>query len=190
MKKTLLLVALAIIATGITGCSGSDNSDLTHNSVADNQNKTNASDVVNTESNSDNQGFISVIPEPSDLSNGEIDIDLTQLNSNMVYAQVYDMVNNGDAYLGKTVKVKGPFSYFKETDGREFFAVLISDATACCSQGIEFVLAGDYSYPDDYPSGGTEITVVGKFNYYKEDYYTYCQLLDAEMEADKSLSWN
>ena len=33
------------------------------------------------------------------------------------------------------------------------------------------------------------ITVVGEFDYYKEDYATYCQLLNAEMEVDKSLSW-
>jgi len=99
------------------------------------------------------------------------------------------MIKKYALYLGKTVKAKGPFSYFQETDGREFFAVLISDATACCSQGIEFVLDGDHSYPADYPAIGTDITVVGKFNYYKEDYYTYCQLLDADMEVDQSLSW-
>ena len=62
-----------------------------------------------------------------------------------------------------------------------FFAVLISDATACCSQGIEFVLDGDYSYPDDYPLLGTNITVTGNFNYYKEGESTYCQLLNANM---------
>ena len=27
-------------------------------------------------------------------------------------------------------------------------------------------------------------------SYYKEDFYTYCQLLDADMEVDDSLSWN
>lgn len=125
-----------------------------------------------------------------DSSDGEIDIDLTKLDANMIYAQVADMVNNGDSYLGKTVKVKGPFSYFQESDGREFFAVLISDATACCSQGIEFVLDGNYSYPEDYPSIGTEITVVGKFNYYTEDeFYTYCQLLNAEMQVNDKLTW-
>lgn len=54
---------------------------------------------------------------------------------------------------------------------------------------IEFVLGGDYSYPDDYPAIGTEITVVGKFNYYTEGFTTYCQLLNANMEVDESLSW-
>jgi hypothetical protein len=99
------------------------------------------------------------------------------------------MVYNGDNYFSKKVKVKGPFSYFKEDDGREFFAVLVSDATACCSQGIEFVLKEESKYPDDYPKIGTDITVVGDFNYYKEDYNTYIQLTDAAMEVDNSLSW-
>ena len=108
------------------------------------------------------------------------------MNSNMIYAQVADMINNGDNYLGKTVKVKGPFSYFQETDGREFFAVIISDATACCSQGIEFVLDGDHSYPEDYPEINTEIVVTGEFNYYKEGFVTYCQLLHANMKDDVS----
>lgn len=200
MKKAVLLVAMAVIATSITGCSNSDNSNLSNNGISDFQNMTDINNTpksgitndenTSTKSNSESMGLISVIPEQPDLSNGEIDIDLTQLDSNMVYAQVADLVNNGDKYLGKTVKAKGPFSYFQETDGREFFAVLISDATACCAQGIEFIWEGDHSYPDDYPSIGTEITVVGKFNYYKEDFYTYCQLLDADMEVDDSLSWN
>jgi uncharacterized membrane protein YcgQ (UPF0703/DUF1980 family) len=120
----------------------------------------------------------------------QIDIDLTEMDSSMIYATVYDMVNNGDDYLGKTVKVTGPFSYFKdEQTGNEYFAVLVSDATACCSQGIEFVLDGDNTYPDDYPSLDKTITVVGEFNYYKEEYNTYCQLLHAEMTYDNSLSW-
>ena len=48
----------------------------------------------------------------------------------------------------------------------------------------------ELQYPDDYPSIGTEITVVGKFNYYTEDdFYTYCQLLNAEMEVNDKLTW-
>lgn len=121
---------------------------------------------------------------PDSLSNGEFDIDLTQLSSTMVYSQVYDMVYKSDDYVGKSVRVKGPFSYFKDPNtGKEYFAVLITDATACCSQGMEFVLDGDFSYPDDYPEQGTEITVTGKFNYYKEDQFTYCQLTGAKMSV-------
>ncbi|MBO4878484.1 MAG: hypothetical protein J5501_10790 [Ruminococcus sp.] len=135
----------------------------------------------------------------SPAANDGYDVDLTQLSSSMVYGQVYDMVTNSDSYVGQKVKMKGSFSYYKdEQTGKEYFAVLIADATACCSQGIEFILKGDPVYPDDYPAIGTEITVTGSFAWYKEDYATYCQLLDAEIipndapaeDTTKELSWN
>lgn len=123
------------------------------------------------------------------VSENGYDVDLTELNSQMVYAQVYDMVSQPDNYMGQKIRAKGPFSYFKdEQTGKEYFAVLISDATACCSQGIEFVLDGEYKYPDDYPALNSEITVSGTFNYYKEGVNTYCQLLDAKID-DNKLSW-
>ncbi|MBR2283822.1 MAG: hypothetical protein IJ874_05315 [Ruminococcus sp.] len=113
----------------------------------------------------------------------EYDIDLTVLSSSMVYAQVYDMMSSPTEYEGKTVKMHGNFSYYKDpANGNEYFAVLIADAAACCSQGIEFVLDGSYVYPDDYPAEGDEVTVTGVFGWYKEDYATYCQLTGAEME--------
>lgn len=200
MKKTILL-AVVTVTTGITGCGSTDNKALSNNDIIVYEITTNGSDVTTSPASgiksaektaangvTTSHNNISTVSDPSDLSNKDIDIDLTQLNSTMVYAQVFDMVNNGDNYIGKTVKAKGPFSYYQEPDGREFFAVIISDATACCSQGIEFVPDGDYTYPDDYPAIGTEITVIGKFNSYKEDIYTYIQLTDATMEVDTSLS--
>ena len=176
MKNAKFIAVPAAAVLFLTGC-GSDrlSSDV------------NVSDYYATMTVGDTEAYASATMP--DTSSGDIDIDLTQLDSNMIYAQVYDMVYNGDNYLGKKVKVKGPFSYFKEDDGREFFAVLVSDATACCSQGIEFVLAGDNKYPEDYPGIGKTITVTGEFNYYTEDYATYCQLLNAEMTVDTALSW-
>ena len=116
------------------------------------------------------------------LMNNQVDIDLTQLSSSMIYAQVYDMVYKAEDYTGKTVKVRGPFSYFKDAkSGNEYFSVSVSDISACCSQAVEFVLKDERSYPEDYPALDTEITVVGKFNCYKEGVYTYCQLTDAEI---------
>ena len=134
--------------------------------------------------------FGSIAPkEEAFATDSEYDVDLTQLNSSMVYAQVYDMINQPDTYKGKTVKAKGTFSYFKDdATGKEYFAVLIKDATACCAQGIEFVLDGDYTYPQDYPALDAEITVTGDFDYYKEGSNTYVQLLNAKMEEGK-LTW-
>ena len=51
-----------------------------------------------------------------------------------------------------------------------------------CTQGLEFVLAGEHTYPDDYPKEGEEITVTGIFDIYEEDGFKYCQLINASME--------
>ena len=110
-------------------------------------------------------------------------LDLTTLSASMVYGQVYDMVYNPDNYKGRMVRVKGPFAYYQDpATNKEYFAVLITDAMACCSQGIEFVLDGKHTYPDDYPAVDEETTVTGIFNFYKENGNSYCQLLNAKIE--------
>lgn len=109
-----------------------------------------------------------------------VDVDLTQLSSTMVYAEVSNMLSAPEAYVGKVVKMQGAFSvYVGQT--QVYFACVIADATACCSQGIEFVLAGDHDYPDDYPQLGSNITVTGTFQTYEEDGYQYITLTDATM---------
>lgn len=131
-----------------------------------------------------------IISDTTDIENDkypEIDLDLTGFDSNMVYATVYDMMFNGDQYLGQVIKARGMFGYYRDEDtGDEFFGVVISDAAACCSQGIEFVLDGDYTYPDDYPKLGTDITVTGVFDYYTEGHSIYLQLLHADMKINTS----
>ncbi len=127
-------------------------------------------------------------PEPIDesvvLSTTEgIDIDLTQLSSTMVYAEVYNMVFGPEDYIGKTVKMRGLFSTFhSEVTDKYYFACIIRDATACCAQGIEFIPAGEFTYPDDFPEDGTEVTVTGTFDTYTEGDYSYCTLREAVME--------
>ena len=111
-----------------------------------------------------------------------IDVDLTKLSSTMVYSEVYNMIYTPDDYIGKTVKMKGQFAYYEDPETKaQYFACIIADATACCSQGLEFVLAGEHSYPDDYPELGSEITVTGTFELYEEGGFQYCRLADAEM---------
>ena len=108
------------------------------------------------------------------------DVDLTALSSTMVYSEVYNMMTAPSDYIGKNVKMKGAFSYYQDPNtGNEYYACIIQDATACCAQGIEFVLAGDHKYPDDYPEMNSEITVAGVFDTYMEGEYMYCTLKNA-----------
>ena len=111
-----------------------------------------------------------------------VDLDLSTLSGTVVYSQVYDMIVEPEAYMGKRVKLKGNFSYFQDPDTQnEYFAAVIADATACCAQGIEFVWAGEHTYPRDYPPLDTMLTVTGTFGTYEEDGYTYLQLKDADV---------
>ena len=128
------------------------------------------------------------LPESVDdsavLGNSEegIDIDLTNASATVVYSEVYDMMYFPENYVGKTIKMDGLFTYYyDEAMDKYYFACIIMDATACCSQGIEFELTDDYVYPDDYPEDGGDICVVGTFDTYEEDGFTYCVLRDARL---------
>ena len=110
-----------------------------------------------------------------------VDVDLTALSSTMVYSEVYNMLTVPDDYIGKTVKMSGMFVAYTNQDESQYYpAVIIADATACCSQGLEFVLEGNPSYPEGYPKLETEITVIGTFETYDEDGNTYCRLQNAK----------
>lgn len=115
-------------------------------------------------------------------------VDLTALSSTMVYAEVFKMTTFPEDYIGKTVKMRGQFSTGKlyapdGSDGSTVFACIIQDATACCAQGIPFDLAGSFSYPEDYPELGDQITVVGTFEKCTQDGLEFYRLSQAEMVA-------
>lgn len=115
-------------------------------------------------------------------NNDGIDLDLTELSSTMVYSEVYNMMEVPEKYVGKTVKMAGTFSVYQdEENNKNYYACLISDATACCAQGIEFEWKGEHSYPNDYPDKNSEISVIGVFETYEENGYSYCRLKDAEL---------
>lgn len=177
MKRHGLIAAL-LLAACLTGCGNTTQMDSL---IAAQET---AVPAAGTEALPAEETEAATAPVPvSAFVPSEGDVDLTQLESTMVYAQVYDMVYNPGAYSGRKIRAKGPFSYYKsEETGQEYFAVLITDATACCAQGVEFVLDGDPVYPEDYPETGTEITVDGEFNSYEENGTTYVQLLHAKIQ--------
>lgn len=162
MKKILPAILAVLFLITATGCQNSGNGSTPDTSGENTVESENTSSTPKAEN---------------------YDVDLTKLSSTMVYSEVYNMMMTPDKYMGKKVKMSGNFGIYQdETTGKIYFACLIADATACCSQGIEFVLDGDYSYPDDYPEINSLITVSGTFDTYEEDGYTYCQLINAEME--------
>ncbi len=118
-------------------------------------------------------------PEVTAAPETEPDVDITGLPSNLVYAQVYNIVSAPEAYVGQTMRINGQYTYYHdEVTGNDYYAVLIADATACCAQGIEFILREGYEYPEE----GSDIVVLGVFDTYMEGDQLYCTLRNAVLE--------
>ena len=104
-----------------------------------------------------------------------VDLDLSVMSGTVVYAQVYNLLCDPTAWLGKTIRMGGFYSAFQDqSTGTVYHACVIPDATACCAQGIEFTLK-----EGDYPNQGDPIVVEGVFDTYYEGEYRYCTLVDA-----------
>ena len=122
----------------------------------------------------------------------DVDVDLTNMSSTMVYAEVFDMMNTPEEYVGKTVRMRGWFTTYEaykspdEIGGEmgRYFSVLIDDATKCCQQGVEFVWTGDHTFPADYPSPGDDVTVAGLFETYEVDGFVYPHVVAESVEVN------
>ncbi len=169
--------------------------DVKETAVSIDQVTTASTEEPDTDSQTDSDASESVLSQPGTDNEGEkkpgtasspavdynhIDVDLTVLSATLVYSEVYNMKIVPEEYIGKTVKMKGPFSvYHDDYANKDYFACIIQDATACCAQGMEFAPTDDYTYPDDFPAVEEEICVVGVFDTYEEGGCTYCTLRDA-----------
>lgn len=186
-KKLIVTILLFTLLCSLVGCGSTrtqlseegtiSNTDLKITNISENSiRETTGQDSLQIQK-------IETVPKAADISDDGI-VDLTVLSSTMVYSEVYNMMVMPENYVGKTVKIDGAFAVY-EGDNRNYYACVIADATACCSQGIEFVWNGEHSYPEDYPELGSEIIVQGIFDTYEEDGYLYCQLIDAEVDSAK-----
>jgi translation initiation factor 1 (eIF-1/SUI1) len=136
-------------------------------------------DILNEEVREENEINLREDNKQKELTeiegSSEVDVDLTSLSSTMVYAEVYNMMINPEEYIGKTIKISGQYyaSWFEETE-QYYHGVIISDATACCSQGLEFIWDDNtHTYPDEYPEDYTEVEIIGVFDSYEELGSTY-----------------
>ena len=103
----------------------------------------------------------------SDEPDPTVDYDLTVMGSDMVYATVFQLMVNPEEYEGKTFKVSGTYDEMTfEDTGVTYHFVVIADALACCSQGLEFLWDDEGK---EYPQIGHEVTCKGTFETYKEE---------------------
>ncbi len=155
MKKIIAIILALVLALSFVACS--KNSDKNENS---NLKTTTKATETTTEAKS-------------------VDLDLTELSRTVVYSEVYNMLITPDDYKGKIIKMKGQFNqYTDEEKGKIYNSVIIPDAVACCQQGLEFELS-DKTNPNFEQD--TEITVVGTFDTYSDDKFSYCYLKNANI---------
>ncbi len=188
IKKPVSIITGTILIILMTACSKNKSQYVQPNTAP-----TSVNDVLQqkTDANVTQPQAVIITPSPveKDLESQtatdntqEYDVDLTALSSTMVYSEVYNMMVTPEEYVGKTIKMSGSFATFiNEEDGRYIFGCVITDATACCAQGIEFELSDDYKYPEDYPKDGDTICVTGTFDTYQEEQFTYCTLRNARL---------
>lgn len=113
---------------------------------------------------------------PCPFDSADADVDLTG-SATVAFAALYAMMEEPEAYMGKTVCLHGTFStYVDPLSGNRFYGCVITDVTACCTQGIEFDPAENYTYPEGFPQNKEEITVFGTFDTYEKNGYTFCTL--------------
>ena len=184
MKRLFCLLLAVCMAVSLCACGKGREKDAGNDTLSSDEEASASAESIPTPKE---QETPEESEQPQASSNG-VEVDLTVLSSTMVYSEVYNMLYNDPAhYLGKTVKAKGTFSIYQlVTDGvlqpdPVSYACIISDAAACCAEGMEFVLEGDYTYPDDYPELGAEITVIGEFQSYEENGMTWYHLVNARL---------
>ena len=172
MKKIFHLLLVVALIVSLSACGSKKDKATTDN-------QTSNSSVSQNQTTEKESESVPITSTPAQSADG-IDVDLTKLSSTMVYSEVYNMIYAPDDYIGKTVKMNGAFAYYEDPETKaQYFACIIADATACCSQGLEFILTGEHTYPNDYPELNSEITVTGTFEVYEENGFKYCRLTDA-----------
>ena len=149
------------------------------------QKKTEESTKEDTQKN-DQQNTDTQTPESVQGSvnapEASVDVDLSVMDSDMIYATVYQMMSDPEQYVGKTFRIEGKFYVtYDEMTKNQYYYCVIKDATECCAQGLEFVWGdGSHIYPDEYPTDGTEVVVDGTFELYMENDSRYCRLANAD----------
>lgn len=188
MKKNIKkLIAFAGIVLAIAGCSDgkrtSENQNGVANVIEQQTKKENSRETEEIEEVNEKE----VINEIDKTKEAGVDIDLTNMGSDMVYATVYQFLVDPDTYIGKTVRMQGKYSCtWYEPTAAYYHYVIIEDAMACCASGLEFVWEdGKHSYPEEYPQEEQLVEVTGVFEtYYEEaDDCWYCRLNRATLEV-------
>lgn len=193
MKKILACIICLTLAFGVTACGKASDKDSNGDTkiISDAKNKqenskSNTKKEVSKKEVSDDAGKGKSSKSKSKTNSNKIDVDLNNLNANVVYAQVFQMMTEPDKFIGKRIRMSGQFNVYAAQEGNpsgvtEYYAIIIADAQACCQQGIEFVWPG-HTYPEGFPEVKSNASVTGIFEVYEENGKKYCRLVADTVE--------
>ena len=193
MKKILACIICLTLAFGVTACGKASDKDSNGDTkiISDAKNKqenskSNTKKEVSKNEVADDAGKGKSSKSKSKTNSNKIDVDLNNLNANVVYAQVFQMMTEPDKFIGKRIRMSGQFNVYAAQEGNpsgvtEYYAIIIADAQACCQQGIEFVWPG-HTYPDGFPEVKSNASVTGIFEVYEENGKKYCRLIADTVE--------
>ncbi|MBF1137185.1 MAG: hypothetical protein HXL76_04135 [[Eubacterium] sulci] len=193
MKKILACIICLTLAFGVTACGKASDKDSNGDTkiISDAKNKqenskSNTKKDVSKKEVAGDAGKGKSSKSKSKTNSNKIDVDLNNLNANVVYAQVFQMMTEPDKFIGKRIRMSGQFNVYAAQEGNpsgvtEYYAIIIADAQACCQQGIEFVWPG-HTYPDGFPEVKSNASVTGIFEVYEENGKKYCRLVADSVE--------
>lgn len=174
MKKVLFIM-LCVVALILTGCGQKNTTDTTANAVA----IAAPTQTVQTESPTAAPIFSEATDAPVSDSSA-MEIDLTNMSSTMVYSYVFNIISTPDDFIGQRFRIRGIYDeqYWDQTK-LTYHYIVIADATACCAQGLEFVLIDPNAA---YPKVGEEFEISGIFGTYEEEGNLYIQITADSLE--------
>ncbi len=166
MKKYLIITFILILSFQLYGC-GSENKKAVQQAGTGHSN---VKFVDNTPADSKS--------DTTDADDGNIrepDINISAGDTNVIYSKANEIAAKYTSYLGKTIRIKGSYKVEK-APSRYYYYCLVSDPTACCNSGFEFILKDKTNYPKN---DGEVFTVQGTLHSYKEGDNTFLELIDA-----------
>ena len=193
MKKILVCIICLTLAFGVTACGKASDKDSNGDTkiISDAKNKqenskSNTKKDVSKKEVAGDAGKGKSSKSKSKTDSNKIDVDLNNLNANVVYAQVFQMMTEPNKFIGKRIRMSGQFNVYAAQEGNpsgvtEYYAIIIADAQACCQQGIEFVWPG-HTYPEGFPEVKSNASVTGIFEVYEENGKKYCRLIADTVE--------
>lgn len=113
------------------------------------------------------------------------DIDLTKMSKTMLFAVVLDIRSRPEHYLGKSVRMSGKFAIIQGVDAQGqpdpdkiFYNCVIPGAQS----SLEFGVAGELYYPEDFPDLESTITVEGVYEKYEDNGKVYYRVGQSEID--------